>query len=298
LEKNKQNGTSNTLSESKTIKQDLVRVKHVYLVNGALKISQKIKDKSYESRINSKIEEFNMEIRRAYFNVIILMRAAPIVELKPVLQPSKNRGENNQIVHELVTTNIPTRMISTFKGDLGKVIEDSKKVVYTKFEILTKEKLTDCLTNGCRILFLACHCTEPNYLCVEGEYSKLEKIPYVEIRDIFTSKPIQMSSSSSENQKIQEENKLDLLILGNKNDMGLAELFVDLNIPHIITFEFSNKDKDFFFNRIEEECINKFTALFFHEIINKKTVAKAFDKAYKDTFEYLTNFYFDNKKTR
>jgi len=196
---------------------------------------------------------------------------------------------------EIIATSFPTRVSSTFKYDLIHALESKNKILCTKFEILTKEKLKDSILNGCRILHINCHCIEPGYLCVEGEYSKLERIPYDEVREIFAPKSNLMTMSTSGIQNVHNDNKLDVLILGNKNDRELANFFVELKIPHIITFEFSSNEFDFRHKMIEDECLSKFTIVFYEQIVMQKSVSEAFNNACEITFDHLSKTYFDEK---
>jgi len=288
---NKQNSAS--IETTKIFTQELVKAKTQHLIKHALDIAKRIKDKSYEGKIKKKIDEFNIEIRHGYFNVITLMRAAPIVDVKPCPITNDKKQET-----EMNATSFPTRVSSTFKYDLIHALESKNKVLYTKFEILTKEKLKDSILNGCRILHINCHCIEPDYLCVEGEYSKLERIPYEEVREIFDPKSNMMTTSTSNIQNAQHsDNKLDVLILGNKNDRALADFFVELKIPHIITFEFTSNEFDFRHKMLEDECLSKFSIYFYEQIVMQKSVAEAFNNAYESTFDHLSKNYFDEKES-
>jgi len=219
------------------------------------------------------------------------MRAAPIVDVKSITNVSNSTDRRTE--NEIIATSFPTRVASSFKYDLIHALGAKNKILYTKFEILTLEKLKDCILNGCRILQINCHCVEPNYLCVEGEFGKLERISYEEVRDIFVPKQPYLSTTGGMN--IQNDNKLDVLILGIKNDLTLAEFFVGLKIPHIITFEFTSNEFDFRHKMLEDECMSRFSIYFYEQLIQQSSVIEAFECAYEKTFEYLSENYFDKK---
>jgi len=226
------------------------------------------------------------------------MRAAPIVDSKVNMQASQENKEVNsskKLEVEITPVGFPTRTASNFKNELMNKLAQKNKVLYLKFEILTKEKLFDCLQNGCRILQLNCQAVEQDALCVEGEYGKLERMSIEEIKDVFSAKSM-LSSGMLSSQLLQHENKIiDVLILAAKNAPSLVQLFLELKIPHIITFEFTSGEYDYRHKIYEDECVDKFCIFFYEELVDEKSVLEAYKNSLQKTFLYLSEKYFEGK---
>lgn len=296
-----------------------------------------------------------MEIRQRYFNVIIIMRAVPIVDVKP---SSANTSES-----QVIPVGFPTRLASCFKANVMQSLSSYSKVLCMKFGILTRNELIDSLRNGCRVLQINSDYVEQDCLCVEGENGTIDRISFEDLQYIFSPKTLcfsprlslggdstpilkgnpsltfssevsgaaqkarEVSSANLEKsgkdhfivEKVQGdspnsmgiqlpmcpipltttcvlENKvLDVLILGIKNNRRLAEIFIDLQIPHIITFEFTSYEVDFRHKDCEDECIDHFCINFYEELIAQKSIFEAFDSASNQVFDYLGEKYFNGK---
>ena len=104
------------------------------------------------------------------------------------------------------------------------------------------------------------------------------------------------SSSGIQHPPVQEGGKLvDVLILGVKNNKRLAELFVSLKIPHIITFDFVDVEVNFRHKVYEDECEDMFSLYFYQELIAQKSIYDAFETARSKVFDYLGEKFFENK---
>ncbi len=238
-----------------------------------------MKDKNYESKIKNKIDKINMEIRSGYFNVIYFMRASPIVDLS---------GATDSIPMRKI--GFETNLSSSFRSDVFEALTEKNKVLYLKFDNLTRTKLKDSLLNGCRILQLNCAYTEDDCLCVEGPYGRLERLPFNEIRDLFSAKTIHsdLHYGGQGEQKI-----LDVLVLAAKNSLSLGNFFAGLDIPHVIAFDFSSDETDFRHKVYQNECIDKFCMYFYEELIMQESVVKAFEAAKDKVLNYLGAMYFE-----
>jgi len=211
------------------------------------------------------------------------MRASPIVDLSS----STDSVPMRKIGFETV-------LASNFRSDVFEVLTEKNKVLYLKFDNLTRTKLKDSLLNGCRILQLNCAYTEDDCLCVEGPYGRLDRIPLNEIRDLFSAKTIHSDLHYGGGSFVQGEQKiLDVLVLAAKNNLSLGHFFAGLDIPHVITFDFSNNEADFRHKVYQDECIEKFCIYFYEELIMQESVAKAFEAANDKVLNYLGATYFE-----
>jgi len=288
----------------------------------------------YETKVKRKIDEINLEIRHIHFNVIIIMRAFPLIDIK-------NNPETNTT--EIAPIGFPIKIASVFKNDLIEALSATNKVLCMRFSVLTRKELVDSIHSGCRVLQLNCNYTEDDCLCLEGPYGSVDRVPFKEIQEIFSPKPgpscklnelstvtesqevtsltedakftckllekqqllkeshikfrnSNMNSSSSIDQSTFDTNKVvDVLILGSNNSWNLVNLFISLKIPHIIIFNFSDNEKNFRLKQCENECINYFSLYFYQELVAQKTVFDAYDIACSKVFDYLGEKYFDGK---
>jgi len=85
---------------------------------------------------------------------------------------------------------LPTGLPSNFKADLINNLSKKKKALFMKFDILTRERLFDCLQYGSRILHLNCEEVDDESLLVENGLAKQEKISFAEIKEAFQTKPM------------------------------------------------------------------------------------------------------------
>ena len=297
-----------------------------------------------------------MEIRHRFFNVIIILRAAPIVDVGNDEQLFEShmhhRHHSDDEIHPIA---FPTRLASSFKNNLMDSLNACNKVLCMKFGILTRKELIDSLLSGCRVLQLNCVYSEKNYLCVEGPYGAVDRISFEDVQSIFSPKNLfgnsprntidnlltstfaklsslaenlaenNQTEKNGSNNEIQEaagseiqqrqpnfsrasilsrkstafcqaENKLlDVLILCVKNNRELADLFISLKIPHIITFEFLGYEENFWQKTCQDQCIELFTIYFYEELVVPRTISEAFEIAYDKVFEHLGEKFFDGK---
>ena len=223
------------------------------------------------------------------------MKAAPIIE------------STSQVQKESRVVGFPTRVTSDFKRDVFKALNDKRKTLCLKFELLTKKNLIDALHNGCRLLHITCTIVSEGELVVEDALGSVERLSYEDLRGIF--RPKQMSLSISQTATSQanaahgqilvippSERYLDVLILGSKNDWATAEFFsTELQIPHVITFKFLNTEHDFRHKRYEDQCIDKFSQFFLENLVEGLSVQEAFDNAYQRIFDFLSEEFFNSK---
>jgi len=169
----------NSVDSIKTLTNRLVEIKYLHLIKTALEIAKRIKDKVYETKIKRKIDEINMEIRHRYFNVIAIMRACPMIDVKE--NPDTNTTE-------IIPIGFPIRIASVFKYDLMESLAASNKVLCMKFGVLSRKEFIDSVHSGCRVLQLNCNYTEDGYICLEGPNGTVDRVSFKEIRDIFNPK--------------------------------------------------------------------------------------------------------------
>lgn len=242
------------------------------------------------------INDISRKVQRGYFNVFVFLLAAPIVGLSPKL---KSKSSPNPEL-EVSPAGFPIRLPSFFKNNIMEALKEKEKLMYLKFESLTKDNLVDTLKNGCRVLHLTCHVIDPegDFIIIEDSVGRPERISYKELKEIFAPSKPNMNNSYSghnsmlihENEELSNEGGINVLILGSKNDRKTAKFFFEeLKIPHVIIFEFTNTEKDLKHKLYEDTCIEKFTEYFLKEIIGNSFVGEAYQKARTDTLKFLSN---------
>ena len=236
------------------------------------------------------------------------MRAAPIVEMQPRQQQQSNSKTDN----ESKIVGFPTRVASFYKRDLIKILNDKKRTLLLKFEPCTRANLIDSLKNGCRIMQINCHLVQNGCIVVEDSFGRAEQISYSDLKEIFIPKaplnppafdpnmpssPVLASANALPNQMTTNDRCLDLLLLGSKNDAATARFFAEeIKIPHVVYFEFENKESDFRHKLYEDYCIDKFCQFFLDQIVEGKSVREAFDRAYELMVDALSTKFFDSKE--
>ena len=219
----------------------------------------------------------------------MLLRAAPNVEFVA------GTGKNNGKLVSKKALGFPTRLGSLFKEDIVKSLNERNKSIFLKFDRLTRATLIEALRDGCRILRLNCQEVYPDEGCivVEDKIGRADRINYTELKEIF------LNAKADPGNLIQQERCFDLLILAIKDGKKTADFFTkDLMVPHVITFEFKHKDKDFKHKLYEDECIDRFTQYFYEEIVDGKTIANAFNSASTRTFDFLSSSFFESKDNK
>ena len=193
-----------------------------------------------------------------------------------------------------------------------KALNYKKKVLYLKFEILTKANLIDSLHNGCRIMQINCNIVQSGGVVLEDSIGRGDFIPYSELKSIFSPKnasqlpttqtPANPSNTQNPSLTPQSSNVftsehfLELLILGSKNDFSTANFFADeVKIPHVIYFKFVNKEFDFRHKMYEDHCIDKFCEFFLEDIVDGYSIREAFNRAYERTFDSLSEAFFESR---
>lgn len=92
-----------------------------------------------------------------------------------------------------------------------------------------------------------------------------------------------------------EIHMVQILILGMKNLKNLTETFINLQIPHIIVFEFTGNEAEYQCIFYESECIQNFSIFFYEALTAQKLVSEAFALACDKVFAYLSKRYFGGK---
>lgn len=232
------------------------------------------------------------------------MRASPIVELQQKqLTQEQQKGDT-----ETKAVGFPTRVAAFYKHKLLKALNYKMKTLYLKFEILTKANLVNALHNGCRIMQFNCSVVQSGGVVLEDSIGRADFVPYSELKELFSSKqstqltPMQTTPNPTSTLTPQQSNPfaserfLELLILGSKNDFSTANFFADeIKIPHVIYFQFLNKEFDFRHKMYEDHCINTFCQFFLEDIVDGYTIREAFNRAYERTFDSLSEVFFESR---
>ena len=210
----------------------------------------------------------------------------------------ESQGPGSKLIPKAL--GFPTKLGSLFKDDIVNALNQKNKLVFLKFDRLTKTTLIEALRDGCRILRLNCQEVYPDEGCivVEDDLGRAERITHDQLKEIFLkSKPdagnVGLLKSTT---ALQQDRCFDLLILATKDGRKTANFFTkELMVPHLITFEFKNKEKDFKHKIYEDECIDRFTQYFYEEIVDGKSIVDSFNSAYTKTFDFLSASFFDSK---
>jgi hypothetical protein len=118
-----------------------------------------------------------------------------------------------------------TRHINEFRNNLKKSFSELNKVINTRFETLTKDVLEYIKEHGCRVLHLSSDVFKDGFLCIEGNNGQIEYLDKDELKKILMPK---------NNDRLQ----VDVVVLAIPEVSNLAELFMELGVPHVVTFNF------------------------------------------------------------
>ena len=110
----------------------------------------------------------------------------------------------------------------------------------------------------------------PDYLCVEGKNGLIEYVSLDELKTLL--KP--------ENSKLN----VDVVVLAIPESSKIANLFVEIGVPHVIAFDFEYKLLSKFMDNVytlpkRYDYIYDFCVEFYKHLIMEKTVFEAWKKA-------------------
>lgn len=135
-----------------------------------------------------------------------------------------------------------------------------------KFDVLSRELLEYVKNYGCRVLHLSSDVYHPDYLCIEGKNAEIEYISVIELKVLL--KP----SNSRLN--------VDLVVLAIPESQNLAQVFIDMGVPHVVSFDFKHKMLSTFMYNIytlpkRYDYIYDFCVEFYKNILQEKSISQS-----------------------
>ena len=163
-----------------------------------------------------------------------MMKASPLVEIK--------QGHQLQIGSQIKNTlNLKEKFI--------KILENSKKKVSFKADVLTKENLIESLQKGSKLMILSFDCSDEDYIIFEDKFKSAIKIPFENFKEIF----------SSNHEKLSY---INCIIIISQNGAKIAEIFEELEVQNIIYFNLRNKKFPITYVFLQEFLIFSFIRFF------------------------------------
>ena len=197
----------------------------------------------------SLLDRVNENIRQTSRNVFVFLKAFPLINL-----------ENDEPVGPI------TQIHNNFKDLVFRNMKNEKKIIRVKFDILTRENLKSIKNHGWRVLHLSSDEFRDLQLWAEGKHGELDWIEVSDLRELLLPFGGRLS--------------IDVVVLAIPKSRLLAEVFIDLGVPHVVFFDFS----DDFYNiysktdsttNVLYEWIYSFCAEFYKNIVKGITVKKS-----------------------
>lgn len=132
-----------------------------------------------------------------------------------------------------------------------------------KFDVLSKELLDYVKQYGCRVLHLSSDVYSVDHLCIEGKNGEIEYLSINELRDIL----------KQPNSRLN----VDVVVIAIPESLKLAQLFVEMGVPHVIAFDFEHKLLSTFMDNVytlpkRYDYIYDFCVEFYKNLIQEKTI--------------------------
>ena len=253
------------------------------------------------------INKINQEIRESFFNIIYLLCSWPLTpnQSKSSLTQQQQQQQNSlENCGAALASNKPDVCISSFyRSDLIRSLKETGKNLHLKFEVLTFKSFTEAFDSGSRILQLSLTMAHEDGLVAEDSDSAPYIISYQQMREIIQECRFRSRKSWLPNKGLSCEKNVELIILSCKNNMKLAEFFsTEMKIPFVITFVFKTREEsetssDPHILLYESEFIDKFSIFFFTELVEGRSVQKAFYIALRNAFDCIACSFFLGKET-
>ena len=247
------------LGQIKLINKDLKEAKRYADITDEL--WRKHQENYFLSEWVSLLDRVNESISLTSLNVFVFLKAFPLIDLK-----------NNIPVGPI------TQKHNNFKELVSKNIKNENKIIRVKFDVLTRESLKSIKNHGWRVLHLSSDEYRDLQLCAEGKYGELDCIEISDLRDILIPFGGRLS--------------IDVVVLAIPKSRLLAEIFIDLGVPHVVYFDFSD---DFYkiYSKIDSvsntpyEWIYSFCAEFYKHLVKGVTIKEALYKGREELKDTL-----------
>ncbi|CAG9327374.1 unnamed protein product [Blepharisma stoltei] len=230
----------------------------------ALEIARKFKDRSYEVQINEQLNLIFERIRRRSGNVIVVLRAYPLVSI--------NSTTGNFILDSVVCTHF-----STFKRNLLDTLYQQRKLIYMKFDVGTRQKLMEYIKEGCKVLHLSTCMPQRDSLVLENNNFSADNVSLLELEELFG--------------PASERCGLSLVVLAMPFSKKIGEyLFNQIGIDFVICFDYKEYPLCKYLTQLQlmfEKAIETFCEKFYALIVEGKTVKKAWKAAKRVSDEFV-----------
>ena len=168
------------------------------------------KESYFLSEWVSLLDRVNENIRITSLNVFVFLKAFPLTDLVNQTQVGPVTQRHNN-----------------FKSCVIQNMKKESKVIQVKFDVLTRESLKLIKNHGCRVLHLSSDEFRDLQLWAEGKYGELDLIEISDLRQLLIPEGGRLS--------------IDVVVLAIPKSRLLAEIFIDLGVPHVIFFDFSDE---------------------------------------------------------
>lgn len=223
----------------------------------------KKKDVNNEMIIASKLREINEKIRRTNKNLISMFKSFSLVE----------KASNGHVIR----AGSIWRHSSTFRQDMHKRLEESKKEICVRMEIGSRENLKEYLREKCLILHLSSDVVSATHLNLEGPRGMVDKLSFTEFGEL-------VEGSLS--------NYVELMVLSMPFSLNFAKFCHDeLGVKHVVCFNFLDHPQDGDPVQIAmtiETAMNTFCLEFYTHVVSGESVKNSFNKAKVVMEDYIS----------
>ncbi|CDW81385.1 UNKNOWN [Stylonychia lemnae] len=225
-------------------------------IEDGLNIARKIQDTHQEALCSEILNQVLDKIRIHSNNVFIFAKAFPLVEVL-----------SSKTVRVVGTF---TRYPQDFRKRIFSEVKKLNKVVNLKFDILSLELLNYVKNYGCRVLHISSDVYSPDHLCIEGKNAEIQYIKIAELKNLLD--PLESGLN------------VDLVVLAIPESQKLAQAFVEMGVPHVVSFDFKpNFLSNFMYNVYtlpkRYDYIYDFCVEFYKNLILEKTILESWRKA-------------------
>ena len=123
-----------------------------------------------------------------------------------------------------------------------KTAKDSGQEVNVRCDFLNRSLLSHIKSDGCKMLHLSSEVFEAERLCIEGTNGVVEYLTLDELYNLLKP-PQQEISHFNPSNKVQEDLKVELVVLALPLSNKIAEVFLNLGAKHVVSFGFESFTK-------------------------------------------------------
>ena len=231
----------------------------------ALEKFKGIQDTHRENACNSMLSQIAEEMQQDC-PLFAFLKAFPII---------KKPGPNNFAIEPLEPH---IRQPSFFRPHLNSCFQSTHKAIKVHFDILSLNTICQVLTQGCAVLHISSDHYEANSMSMEGELGSLEQISLKELKEKLSD--------------IVMRSQCKIIVVAIPDGEEIANIFVDLGVPHVVCFKFSEGKLSDYDDRVHVQnlkyaSIYEFCIEFYKNLLESETVIKAWHTAKCIMDEYV-----------